>query len=140
MNTHAQDEVNCVVACGFAVFYVCSCIFVCLCVCKFTPHLFLILILQSQPLLNAGAGLQEDFPLGAFGENPHKHPRQVDADEQHRVGHQLHTNKNKHAKQSWQRLRAVCASEPEGTHICTYVCLCVLRLRLDSTMFDQSIE
>lgn len=77
------------------------CYSVCVCLYEFTPYLFLILVLQPQPLLDAVAGLQEDFPLGALGEDPHKHPRQVDAGEQHRVGHQLHTNKHRHAKHSW---------------------------------------
>lgn len=79
-------------------------------------HLLLILVLQLQPLLDAVAGLQKDFPLCALGENPHKHPRQVDADEQHRVGHQLHTDKNRHARPNRRHLHTAC--EPEGTLMC----------------------
>lgn len=67
---------------------------------KFTPYLLLIFVLQSQTLLDAVAGLQENLPLGALGENPHKYPREVDASEKHGIGHQLQTNKSRHAKQS----------------------------------------
>lgn len=115
------------------------CVCVCVRMCSFKPHLFLILILQSQPLLDAVAGLQEDFPLGALGENPHKHPRQVDAGKQHRVGHQLHTNKNRHAKQSWQPRHTVCARVSPKEHTCPYVRLCVqsyILVRLDFTILD----
>lgn len=139
MSIRAQDEVKCedarlhrlaLVPLFFSIPPVCVC-------GNFTPHLFLILILQPQPLLDAVASLQEDFPLGALGENPHKHPRQVDAGEQHRVGHQLHTNKNRHAKQIWQHPHTVCAHESE--HTCPYVCFWVqsyILTGLDFTILD----
>lgn len=53
------------------------------------PYLFLVLVLHAESLLDVVASLQEGLPLGSLRQDAHEQPRQVDAGEQHRVGHQL---------------------------------------------------
>lgn len=62
------------------------------------PHLLLVLVLHAESLLDAVAGLQEGFSLGSLCQDAHKHPRQVDAGEEHRVCNQLHREKKKRKK------------------------------------------
>lgn len=52
-------------------------------------HLLLVLVLEPQPVLDAGAGLQEGPPLGALGQEPHEHPVHVHAHEEQGVGTKL---------------------------------------------------
>lgn len=60
--------------------------------CRQKPHhtdLLLVLILQPQPIFDAVPGLQEGFPLGALGQDAHKHPIHVHAEEEQGVGTKL---------------------------------------------------
>lgn len=52
-------------------------------------HLLLVLVLQPQPVLDAGPRLQEGPPLGALGQHPGAHPIHVHAHEKQGVGAKL---------------------------------------------------